>query len=105
MKNKRIQLGYTQEKVAELSNLSYSSYTKIENAIQGPSLNALIRIAAVLKMSMDMLIFGEEEETKESTKDEDLLTILENVDTDKLKYTSDFLAQLAAKVKEYREEK
>ena len=39
LKSKRVRLGYTQEKIAELTNISYSTYSKIENAIQSPSLS------------------------------------------------------------------
>ncbi len=57
MKSKRLQLGYTQERVAELTDISFSTYSKIENAIQSPSLDTLIRISIVLDISMDYLIF------------------------------------------------
>jgi len=60
MKSKRLQLGYTQERVAELTDISFSTYSKIENAIQSPSLDTLIRISIVLDISMDYLIFGNE---------------------------------------------
>lgn len=99
LKNKRYELGYTQEKTAELSEVSYSSYSKIENAIQSPSLDALIRIAKVLQISLDYLIFGDTgQEIKFSNWDE-LQVILMNSDLEKLKYVGDLLIQITTQMK------
>ena len=98
IKAKRIQLGYTQEKMAELTNLSFSTYSKIENAIQGPSLDTLIRISTVLDISMDYLIF--ENNTKKNTDDfSDMITILQNADFKQIQYVFDLLLQLLSKIK------
>lgn len=58
IKEKRKSYGYTQAEMAEQLGLSYSYYTKIENGLQTPSLDTLVRIAAALHLSMDRLIFG-----------------------------------------------
>lgn len=61
IKDRRKTLGYTQEELAEKINLSHSHYSKIENSISSPSLDTLIKISKVLGMSLDSIVFGEEE--------------------------------------------
>ncbi len=100
LKSKRIQLGYTQEKVAELTNISYSTYSKIENAIQSPSLDTLIRIFMVLDISMDYLIFGNESTKKCYTDFSDMITLLRNADMKQVRYVCDLLLQLLSKMNE-----
>ena len=60
IKDYRKRLGYTQEQFAELIELSVSSYTKIENSFQKPSLDTLIKISEKMNISMDYLLFGRE---------------------------------------------
>ena len=48
IKNRRLSLKYTQEQFAEMIGISASSYTKIENAFQQPSLDTLIMISKKL---------------------------------------------------------
>lgn len=100
LKSKRIQLGYTQEKVAELTNISYSTYSKIENTIQSPSLDTLIRISVVLDISMDYLIFGNENTKKCHTDISDIVTLLNNADFKQVHYVCDLLVQLLSKINE-----
>lgn len=50
----------TQEQTAERLDITYSSYAKIENAYQTPSLQTLAAIAQVLDVSLDYLVFGTE---------------------------------------------
>lgn len=58
MKAQRKYLGLTQEQVAEAVGITYSSYVKIENAFQTPSLVTLATISQVLQISLDWLVFG-----------------------------------------------
>lgn len=58
IKAQRKYKGYTQEQVAELIGITYSSYVKIENAFQTPSLVTLATISKVLEISLDWLVFG-----------------------------------------------
>ena len=48
----------TQEKMAELIDVSYSTYLKIEHGSQNLTIKHLVNIAKVLKVSTDMLLFG-----------------------------------------------
>ena len=99
MKSKRLQLGYTQEKVAELTDISFSTYSKIENAIQSPSLDTLIRISIVLDISMDYLIFGNENIKKDIDNISDIITLLQNADFKQVQYVYELLSQLLSKIK------
>ena len=100
LKSKRMQLGYTQEKVAELTNISYSAYSKIENAIQSPSLNTLIRISIILDISIDYLIFAKENAEKYDTDFSNIITLLHNADIKQVYYVCDLLLQLLSKMNE-----
>ncbi|NDO47152.1 helix-turn-helix transcriptional regulator [Clostridium sp. MD294] len=99
MKSKRLQLGYTQERIAELTNISFSTYSKIENAIQSPSLDTLIRISIVLDISMDYLIFGNENTKKNTDNFSDMITLLQNADFKQVQYVYELLSQLLSKAK------
>lgn len=99
LKAKRLQLGYTQENVAELSNISFSTYSKIENAIQSPSLDTLIRISVVLDISIDYLIFGNENAQKNISDFSDIITLLQNADMKQVRYVYELLSQLLSKIK------
>ena len=99
MKTKRLQLVYTQERVAELTDISFSTYSKIENAIQSPSLDTLIRISIVLDISMDYLIFGNENIKKDIDDFSDIITLLQNADFKQVQYVYELLSQLLSKAK------
>ena len=60
IKQKRKEKGYTQEKMAELLNISYSNYSKIENAVVTPTLERLVDISQILDMSLDYLVYGKQ---------------------------------------------
>mgnify|MGYP000853077811 FL=1 len=99
IKARRKELGFTQESFCEAIDLSASSYTKIENAFQKPALDTLIRIADMLHLSLDYIVFGSEERRPKEVLDTDILKVLlESTDSDTLKNASAFLAQ-AAKIK------
>ncbi len=61
IKFRRKSLGYTQEEISEKLGLSHSHYTKIENAISSPSLDTLVNISKLLGLSLDFIVFGEEQ--------------------------------------------
>ncbi len=96
IKERRIELNFTQEEASELIELSYSSYTKIENAFQSPSLDTLISISKVLDISIDYLIFGNTENKPNSTSSVDVIsTVIKLADADKLKHTANILSKLS----------
>jgi len=85
IKEKRMFLGLTQEQAAEKLKISYSSYTKIENGFQNPSLDTLIGISTMLKMSLDEMVFGVDENSV-STEIRALESVLTSYDKEKLAY-------------------
>jgi len=93
IKKRRDALGYTQEKFAETIDLTSSSYTKIENAFQQPSLDSLIRISEKLDVSLQYLVFGGEHEPK--TDDVEVMrSIFGSVDAEKMEHVKDLLARI-----------
>ena len=60
VKRVRKALGYTQEEVAEKLNISASHYGKFECGRTRPSIDVLIELAALLHMSLDFMLLGEE---------------------------------------------
>lgn len=96
IKERRIELNFTQEEVSELIDLSYSSYTKIENAFQTPSLDTLISISRILDISIDYLIFGNNEQKTNNTSTVDVInSVLKLADSNKLKHTANILSKLS----------
>jgi len=51
----------TQEKMAELVDVSYSTYMKIEHAGQNLTIKHLVNIARVLDVSTDLILFNHSE--------------------------------------------
>lgn len=92
IKSRRKSLDFTQEQFAELIGISSSSYTRIENAFQKPSLDTLIKISKNLNISLDYIVFGSLAETPRVLEKDDLIEALFLfADKDKLSHTSDFL--------------
>jgi len=59
IKEYRIHKKISQEKMAELIGVTYSTYTKIENSYQNVTVKHLINISRVLGIPTDILLFGE----------------------------------------------
>ncbi len=96
IKERRLELSFTQEEIAEIIELSYSSYTKIENAFQTPSLDTIIAISKTLNISLDYLIFGNIENKPSSSSNIDVInSILQLADADKLKHTANILTKIS----------
>lgn len=58
IKNKRLQLELTQEKLAEMTGLSETYIGAIERSTSKCSIETLVKIAKSLDISMDYLLFG-----------------------------------------------
>ena len=61
----RIQKGLTQEELAKLINISQPSYNAYERGKNKPSKNTQIQLAKVLKVSVDELMNGTQNQTAE----------------------------------------
>ena len=92
IKKQRELIGCTQEQFAEMIELSASSYTKIENAFQKPALDTLIRIAEQMKVSLDYLVYGGEQNMP--TNQEIAATICEFADSDALAHAREVLKKI-----------
>lgn len=64
IKKRRIELGWTQDQLAQKAGISKSFLSELENAKRSVSANNLLDIARVLNLSLDYLMTGEEPETK-----------------------------------------
>lgn len=95
IKQKRGFLGLTQEQVAESVKISYSSYTKIENGFQNPSLDTLIGISLILKMSLDEMVFGHDE-SENGAEIRALTTALKSCDKEKLAYAVEMFEKIVS---------
>ncbi|NDO47150.1 helix-turn-helix transcriptional regulator [Clostridium sp. ASF356] len=99
IKQKRKEKGYTQEKMAELLNISYSNYSKIENAIVTPTLERLIDISQILEVSLDYLVYGQQnnDEVKyysSNRQKEAIVSLIKNCDKENLQYIIHFLEKI-----------
>jgi len=95
IKEKRMFLGLTQEQAAEKLKISYSSYTKIENGFQNPSLDTLIGISTMLKISLDEMVFGVDENSV-STEIRALESVLTSYDKEKLAYAVEVFEKIVS---------
>jgi transcriptional regulator with XRE-family HTH domain len=96
IKARRLDLEYTQEEFSEIIGISVSSYTKIENAFQKPSLDTVMKIAQKMNISIDYILFGTESQKPPKISDSEKLdSLLEFLDDEKLRYISDLTNQLA----------
>jgi transcriptional regulator with XRE-family HTH domain len=92
IKKHRKLIGYTQEQFAEIIELSASSYTKIENAFQKPALDTLVNIAEKMKVSLDYLVFGGDQD--KPTVQDVVNTVFEFADVDAINHVREFLNKI-----------
>lgn len=103
IKKRRKELGYTQEQTSELLGVSYSSYSKIENAFQKPSLGTVVKLSLLLKVSIDYLVFGNIESVLRTDmySSAAMTTILSTCDIDKLEHANETIGKLIKVLKSY----
>jgi transcriptional regulator with XRE-family HTH domain len=90
IKQKRLSLGLTQEKVAESLNISVSFYSRIERGERVLSVDALIDIANFYSLSLDWLLL----DAIQGSADEKFLKEIDNVFRDKSQPQATFLLNL-----------
>ena len=54
----RVAKNYTQKYMADLLNISYYTYVKLENASHGITTKNLIKLCNILNVSSDLILFG-----------------------------------------------
>jgi transcriptional regulator with XRE-family HTH domain len=73
-----------------------SSYSKIENAFQKPSLDTLIIIAEKLDISIDYIVRGlKGKEPSNADNMDKIALLLDFLDSDKLRYIHELASRLA----------
>ena len=82
LKDKRLQLGYTQEYAAEKAGISYSYYTKIERGEQLPSLEVTLQLAEIFQLSLDYWFFNDSSDDNISPDAKNLIQYLKRIDTE-----------------------
>jgi len=60
----------SQEKMAELLDMTFSNYSKVENAYQNITIKHLRNICKILNVSSDLLLFGEFDKQKNLNYDD-----------------------------------
>ena len=87
IKERRQQLGITQEHIANVLEVNLSHISNIECGRANPSLTALVKIANILECSVDYFISGEYtykiDKDKEKTLDDKIMDKIKNCDSDK----------------------
>ena len=87
IKERRQQLGITQQHIANVLEVNLSHISNIECGRTNPSLTALVKIANILECSVDYFISGEYtykiNKDKEKTLDDKIMDKLKYCDTDK----------------------
>lgn len=96
MRKKRASLGMTQEQAAEYLDISYSSYTKIENTAQSPSLDMLVRICDAYHISLDELLLKWPASRQITPKQTEILFQLLELDPGQLQSCRDIMDNLLA---------
>lgn len=56
----RVEIGCTQEFVAEQIGISLDGYRKLERGVNGASVDTLVAIAELYNVSIDYLVYGQE---------------------------------------------
>lgn len=87
IREKRELMGYSREKMAELLEVSGQFCSEIENGAKGMSLQTLNKIADLLLVSTDYILFGDIEKTDVSG----LIEVFKYCPKDKIHYAEDIL--------------
>ena len=85
LKERRLQLGYTQELAAEKSGISYSYYTKIERGEQLPSIEICVQLAQTFHLSLDYWLLGTSSDAEVSSELIDFAYSLREIDLNSLR--------------------
>ena len=87
IKERRKQLGETQEHIANMLEVNPSHISNIECGRANPSLTALVKIANILECSVDYFISDEytfkTDKNNEKTLDDKIMDKIKNCDSDK----------------------
>ena len=95
IRNRRMIMGLTQEELAEKIGRAYKYCQDIERGTCGMSIDTMLSIAACLNISLDYLIYGNNEDSTEfadlDTEQQAVIEILGNFSHKKKRYALDLL--------------
>lgn len=80
LKDRRLQLGYTQEYAAEKVGISYSYYTKIERGQQLPSLEIAMLLSKTFSLSLDYWLLNQTQDIRLSPAAMELIHYIKSLD-------------------------
>ncbi len=100
IKQKRNQLGMTQEKVSERLDLSESYYSRIEAGNRVTSIETLMKIANFYNLSLDYLMLDSSTRQANDKVQTELMEILKNKTQAQSKYLLDILRVLSNNIEE-----
>lgn len=80
LKDRRLQLGYTQEYAAEKVGISYSYYTKIERGQQLPSLEIAMLLSKTFSLSLDYWLLNQTQDIRLSPAAMELIRYIKSLD-------------------------
>lgn len=78
---KRVQIGMSQDELAEKIDRATKYCSDIERGICGMSVETMLALSSHLDMSLDYMMFGEESEEEKERQKNDELTILHIIST------------------------
>ena len=87
IKNQREFLGYTRDYMSEQLSVSVNFCRDIEIGAKGMSIQTLVKISSILKLSLDYIVFGEEPDNNGTP----LLLMINSCKPEKRKYAEDIL--------------
>lgn len=58
IRDARLELGLSQEEIANLASMNVSNYGKIERGLNNPTFHTLVRVASVLNVDPGTLVTG-----------------------------------------------
>ena len=93
LKERRLQLGYTQEYAAEKAGISYSYYTKIERGQQLPSLEIAVLLAKIFSLSLDQWILNQPCDLTVSPTASNLVQYVRSLDNRSIEQIRELLAK------------
>ncbi len=88
IRKQRERLGYTRESLAEKIDVTPKFCSDIELGVKGMSVATLCRIATVLNLSADYILFGTQDDNEEVSR---LTSMLSRCPQEKLQYLEDII--------------
>ena len=93
LKERRLQLGYTQEYAAEKAGISYSYYTKIERGQQLPSLEVAMVLSKTFSLSMDRWLLSQAHDYRMSPAALNLIQYVSSLDNKTIETIQELLSK------------